>query len=74
MGTQVTQDQVKAALLAKITATDAINKARRTVVPIEVKKPEDSQGIWVSALFLTALIFGAGLATGAGCSSLSDRL
>lgn len=68
MGSHVTQDQVKEALLAKNAATIAINKARRTA-PTEVKKPEVSQGFWVSVLFLTALVFGAGIATGAGYNS-----
>lgn len=68
MSTNVTQDQVKEALLAKNAATIAINKARRSA-PTAVKTPEVSQGIWVSILFFTALVFGAGLATGVGYNS-----
>lgn len=73
MDSQVRANQVKDALLAKMEANDVIAKARRPPPKVINRSPEVSQGIWVSIIFITALIFGAGVATGAGYGSVVNK-
>lgn len=73
MGAQVRTDKVREALLAKMEANDAIAKARRPPPSVVNRNPEVSQGIWVSIIFITALIFSAGVATGAGYGSVVNK-
>lgn len=73
MGAQVLNDKVKEAILAKMEANDVIAKARRPLPKVVSRSPEVSQGIWVSIIFITALVFGAGVATGAGYGSVVNK-
>lgn len=68
MTTSVSPDQVKEAILAKMAATQAIDKAKKGVyrTPVLLKEEGSSQGISSTAIIGAAVVFGLGLLAGAG--------